>query len=303
MSNSLTCGKCNKTFTEKRYLTRHIKNKTCEKTFSCTKCGETFANRRNRDNHMRRKNPCVPTEVPVLDPSNSDNKCKFCGNTYASPYSLRRHIRNCPMRNNQEAMFQMLFEQNQKIMKQNEIIINQQNQPIQHTVNQTVNNTVVNNNLYLNVTICSFGEEDLTKLDQTTVLKLIKEHAKDFMPKMIEHIHANPDHPEYHNVFYDPKRQKALVFTQNKDEQMTWQIEEIETVSDMLANKIKDHMKPGTSPYYDLLVGKKDYDGANKVIDISNKNWDVSEILEETKSALTKVTKNEGFLEKVKVLE
>ena len=61
-------------------------------------------------------------------------------------------------------------------------------------------------------------------------------------------------------------------------------------------------MHPTKGPYFNMLA-QSNADLANKVINISNKNWDVMEILEETKSALTKVTKNEGFLEQVTLIE
>ena len=48
---------------------------------------------------------------------------------------------------------------------------------------------------------------------------------------MIEHVHANPDHPEFHNVFYDPVREKAIVFAPISDTEMSWQSREFCEVS------------------------------------------------------------------------
>ena len=302
MEESFVCDKCDKTFAEKRYLTRHIQNKTCEKVFKCNKCGETFANRRNRDSHVRRKNPCVPTEVPVLDPINSENKCKFCGNAYATPYTLRRHITTCPMKNNQEALFQLVLTKLDKLDKLDEIV--EENKLLKQQVPMQINNNLtVNQNLYVNVTICSFGSEDLSKLDQQGVIDLLKGQVKDFIPNMIAYIHANPKYPEFHNVFFDPIRKKVLVFRKNEENQLTWQFDDIEQVSRTLNDKVKDHIHPLNGPYFNKLTQAKDIDTANKIPQILCNNWDTPAVLEGTKESLSKVTENKGFLDQVSIVE
>lgn len=122
------------------------------------------------------------------------------------------------------------------------------------------------------------------------------------MPKMIEYIHANPDHPEYHNVFYDPVRKKALVFKQNNDQQLTWQFEDIEHVSKLLTDKIKDHIHPLNGPYFNSLA-KEDSDTANKIPQILCTNWETPKTVEGAKTSLSKVAKNEGFMNQVNILE
>jgi hypothetical protein len=207
------------------------------------------------------------------------------------------------MKDNQSAMFELVLNKLDELKEENKELRSQlQAQPIPQTVNQTVNN-IVNNNLYVNVTICSFGKEDLTKIDTNGVVKLLEGQVKDFMPRMIEYIHANPNHPENHNVFYDPERQKAIVFAPTMDgNQLTWQAREIGQVSKAITDKIKEHMRPGAGPYFDKL-SRTNTEAANKVIQISHMDWNTPEVLEGSKAALSKVTKNEGFMEQVKVLE
>ena len=299
MEEVFTCEKCNKVFSEEKYLKRH-KNKSipCDKEHICTKCSKVFSTAQNLRSHKNKKTSCVPDKIPILDPLNLENKCKFCGNTYSSIYTLKRHMTTCSMKNNQEVLIRMLIEQNQKLIE----MVGQQ--PAQ-TVNQTINNSnnlTINQNMYVNVTICSFGSEDLSKLDQQGVINLLKGQVEDFIPKMVEYIHANPKHPEYHNVFFDPVRKKALVFRQNKDNQLTWQFEDIEHVSKLLTGKIKDHIHPLNGPYFNSLA-KNDTETANKIPQILCTNWETPDILEETKTSLSKVVQNEGFMKQVSILE
>ena len=167
-----------------------------------------------------------------------------------------------------------------------------------------IDNSTTNiiNNMYMNVTICNFGNEDLSKLDQQGVINLLKGQVEDFMHRMIEYIHANPKHPEFHNVFYDPVRKKVLVFKQNADNQLTWQFDDIDNVSKLLTNKIKDHIHPLNGPYFNSLA-KADVETANKIPQILCANWETPEVIEGTKECLTKVAKNKGFMDQVSVLE
>jgi len=293
---SLKCGHCKKKFSGTRFLTQHTKSKVCYKVHKCEKCCKTFSSASNLRSHLKRKNPCVPSEIPVIDLNDEENKCKYCGKCYVSPYNLKRHIGSCPMKDNQGAVMQLLLEKMERLEAQNQqLMANQQVQQITN-INNTTN---VQQNLYLNVTICSFGNEDLSRLDPAEVMKLIKNNTKDFMPKMIEHVHANPNMPDFHNVFYDPELQKAMVFAQTEDNKLTWQIREIEDVSTDLTSKIKEHIDPIKGPYFNMAGKNRDADTSNSILDIIHKDWTGEEVLDQTKVSLSKVPKNNGFKELV----
>ena len=297
------CDKCSKTFVEERFLKKHLTRKEpCDKIYKCSKCHKTFKEERFYNSHMERKTPCAPDTIPVISVDNIENKCHMCGKEYSNAYNLKRHQKNCNVMINPRIIME-LVEQNRELGEQNRELISMLKDNQHQTVNQTVNNNLtVQQNLYVNVTICSFGSEDLTKLDQQGVIDLLKGQVEDFMPRMIEYIHANPKHPEYHNVFYDPVRKKALVFRQNQDKQLTWQFEDIDNVSKLLTNKIKDHIHPLNGPYFNSLA-KEDSDTANKIPQILCMNWGTPEIVEGTKSSLSKVTQNEGFMDQVSIME
>ena len=300
LTMSYICNVCNASFTAEKYLTRHTRAKTCEKQYVCNKCQKEFTTAQNLRFHMKRKVPCVPDLLPVLNANSANNTCKFCGKTYANRFSLDRHTKICNMKNDSSLLINLALRQEMAELKKQMCILQQNQQPI------IVNNNNINidnsQNMYVNVTICSFGSEDLTKLDQQGVIDLLKGQVEDFMPRMIEYIHANPKHPEFHNVFYDPVRKKALVFRQNQDKQLTWQFEDIDHVSKLLTNKIKDHIHPLNGPYFNSLA-KEDTETANKIPQILCMNWGTPEIVEGTKSSLSKVTQNEGFMDQVSIME
>jgi hypothetical protein len=311
------CNKCGKIFTQTRYLRQHQNRTTpCDKKYICKKCGKSFPSSGKLRAHENRKTPCAPEEVPVIKGENTENRCHLCNNTYVNSYSLRRHQRNgCPMKNNQNALIQLLIQQNEEARRREEedrkerqllreAITNLGGQlPVQQVTNNNVTVNQVQNNLYLNVTICSFGNEDLSKLDTAEVMKLLQGQVEDFMPKMIEHVHANPKHPEHHNVFYDPEREKAIVFAPISETEMTWQMRDIEDVSDNITKKIKEHIRPGSGPYFDIAVQAKDTKTANNIPQILSIDFSTDEAIEKQKDSLSKVTKNKDFMNIVEVVK
>ena len=301
------CNKCNKSFKEERHLQRHLLRKiSCDKKFICEKCKKHFRDNTALTAHLNRITSCVVDEVPVIDETKDENRCRYCNKTYATPYSLKRHQKTCDKESNMKQIMDLLTEQDKKWEQRLVQITGMNLSQLNHIeIDNSTTNLTVNNfqNMYVNITICSFGHEDLSKLDQQGVIDLLKGQVEDFMPKMIEYIHANPNHPEFHNVFYDPVRKKALVFKQNKDQQLTWQFEDIEHVSKLLTEKIKDHIHPLNGPYFNSLSKAKDSDTANKIPQILCTNWQTPKIVEGTKESLSKITKNEGFMDQVSVLE
>lgn len=282
-----TCEKCNRKFSTKEYLRKHNNRKTaCNAVYKCGKCGKKFPNANLLKRHNDRITPCAPETIPIIKGENEENMCHLCGKTYTTLSNLRRHLKSCNVKDNPNLIAKLL-DQNQELLD----IIKQNGLGNQVTNNITVNNTQ-NNNLYMNVTIIPFGDEDYSKLDSTQVVNLVKNHTTEFMPKMIEYIHANPNMPEYHNVFYDKQNKVAIKFTAISADTKTWVKTDAKEISDQISNKIKNHMHPLNSPYYNLSVQDNDYETANRVIDISTSKVDT---LEENLESLSILTENHQF--------
>ncbi len=284
MEESHTCDNCNKSFSTKGYLKKHKNSKSCVNSNNCPKCGKEFASKGNLNKHLRKKVNCIPDAIPVIIGNNEENKCHMCGKTYASASNLRRHQDACNVKNNPDVLIQ-LVEQNKKLMG-----IIEKNGFINQVNNITINNT--QNNLYMNVTIVPFGDEDYSKLDVDKVMDLVKNHSSEFMPKMIENIYANPNRPEYHNVVYDKQRKMAIKFTAISADTKTWIGTDAKAISDQITSKIRTYMHPLNSPYYNSAVKDLDYETANQVINIATSGEDT---FEKNLESLEILSKNEQF--------
>ena len=116
-NESFVCIHCNQSFSGQRYLTRHIDSNICRRIHECTKCGKEFTSAANKKQHLLRKIPCDPKDVPVLN--DNENKCMYCNKCFARPYSLRRHMDVCPIKNNHN-LLQTLVDQNTFLLQKME---------------------------------------------------------------------------------------------------------------------------------------------------------------------------------------
>ncbi len=289
---SVTCPKCNKSFSSKGYLTRHLNQTTaCNQPINCKKCGKEFESQGLLNKHYSRKTPCVDEEPEEKIIS----KCEYCDGIFSSVSNLNKHMRTvCKVRKRETKLEKEMAE------LKNMIKTLVENQASSVTINNMIN--TVQQNMYVNVTICNFGSEDLSKLNQQDVINLLKGQVDDFMIRMIEYIYANPEYPERHNIFYDPVRRKVL-FQCRVDDKIIWKFDDIENISKLLTDKIKDYIHPLNSPYFNTLAGAKDIETANKIPQILCTNWGTPKTVEGVRESLTKVTKNEGFMDQVKIHE
>lgn len=78
----------------------------------CEVCGKTFRVPAHLKRHRNRKTPCAP----ILDPK-TDNAiaCRYCGRSFASEPSMKRHVRQyCKIANSEEGMEKLMEHTLQK---------------------------------------------------------------------------------------------------------------------------------------------------------------------------------------------
>ncbi|XP_073842815.1 uncharacterized protein [Musca autumnalis] len=89
LSTRHKCEICSKSYTDKKYLKAHMRQKHTLSTnaqYICKICNQRFTTRVGLEVHSIRKHP--ETQRPT------ENKCEICGSCYAESRSLRAHIRS-----------------------------------------------------------------------------------------------------------------------------------------------------------------------------------------------------------------
>ena len=224
-----TCDKCDKSFSGEQYLKSHqAKNPDCDIGFECEKCEKSFPNNSKLQSHLKRKTPCAPEEVPVIENDNPTNKCYLCNKELSSKSSLNRHIKSCATSGSVLTLMKRLDRMQTSI----------DSQIAQPVVNNNTINLQQNN---FNIVVMGFGKEDLSMLDVQEIKRLVMDNAQQFIPMMIEKIHVNPEHPERRNIFYNSPTNNAMVFIEEGGNK-TWKIRDMTDLSVELTTKVKKHV-------------------------------------------------------------
>ncbi|KFM75706.1 putative zinc finger and SCAN domain-containing protein 5D, partial [Stegodyphus mimosarum] len=75
------CHICNKSFSLKGNLKKHLNLHTGERPFCCNVCKKTFAQKGNLKIHMR------------IHTGERPYACKFCSKKFSQYFALKRHVR------------------------------------------------------------------------------------------------------------------------------------------------------------------------------------------------------------------
>ena len=183
--------------------------------------------------------------------------CKHCTKIFTRISSLTRHTKNCIEKIKTEQL--LILEENiQKIEKDNKLIVEQlenenkliikeleksknKNQKLLlyknknkniNNKNTQINNCNINNNITNNITINTFGEENLDFLPKKYITDILQIPFYA-ITKLITAIHFNNDYPENKNIRIKNKTHKFLeVINNNK-----WELQnKKQTIEDLIEN-------------------------------------------------------------------
>ena len=193
------------------------------------------------------KQPKITQNNPFLvknDPKTTQNttkifQCNFCLKHFKRKWHLSRHLLVCKMKNNSELI---VINQNEEIIKM-KLEIEELKKNKGHT--NITNNNTVNNTININ----NYGDENLNHLKSKDFANLLN-GIYGAVPKLIEKIHFDPEHPENHNIKYTNQKSPYLKIIKDSKWQLVNKKQELLDLIDNKCYLLKEK-------YYDILEKNK----------------------------------------------
>jgi len=239
INSLIICDYCNKIFTRKDNLLRHLR-------LYCNKKKEEILNNMKLDKYI------------MIQSKEEINKCNYCNKIFTRYDSLVKHLENrCKIKKlidkEKEEIYQQLIKQkqdelnllisqygkNNKINITNDINTNNIKNEINtnNIINEINTNNIININNINNIKLVAFGKEDLSFLTDNAY-KTILNKGFTAVPEMVKSIHFNKNKPEYHNVYISNMRDSyAMIYDGNK-----WCLKDRNEILDQLYDDKLNHL-------------------------------------------------------------
>lgn len=203
---------------------QHVK-----KGLMCTFCNKKFTREDNLKVHINQRCKTIKNE----------KKCSYCFKIFTCKSSLNRHlVRSCKIRKQTEKNKEEIYEQ---LIKDVEHIKNKcdrleaENKELKESIESNKTQTIKNNNVNSNnntininnnnITILPFGKENLDYLTENVYKKLFNDGFCS-VPKLIEFIHFNKNHPENHNIYIQNIKENYVMIMEDK----RWVLADLEEI-------------------------------------------------------------------------
>ena len=257
------CFRCGYIGKQKCHLVQHLNRKNiCNHTLENVSI-EYIKNYYNFNNtlNMTQKQPKITQNEPKLtnfeqpkktqnnpfltqnNPFSTQNnpkyyKCDFCSKLFNRKWHLSRHLNSCKIKQESELVILNKDEEIKKMKLEIEEL--KKNKGNTNITNNTVNNTININN---------YGDENLNHLKSKDFANLLN-GIYGAVPKLIEKIHFDPEHPENQNIKYTNKKMPYLSVLKNNKWQLVNKKQELLDLIDNKCYLLKEK-------YYDILEKNK----------------------------------------------
>jgi hypothetical protein len=235
------CVYCNYLTQYSSNLKKHLKTKkhllNKDKGELCSKTNDIFIIAPlvpQNDPFLPQNDPFLPQNDPFLTQKKQvlikkAYICKLCKKSFSKNSHLNRHTnRNC------KVYKEIMVLEEQELIKDNKK--DKQIEILQKTVNKLmdkVGNTTINNNQVNNVQLNCFGKENLEMITDEIKTELIKGPFK-MMPKLLELIYFNKNHPENHTMKLVNKNKELMKIHKKKG----WEfVDKQDTIDYLLEDK------------------------------------------------------------------
>jgi len=241
--------------------------------YYCNRCGYSTNQITHFKNHLKRKNICKPILEDIsieqicflydfdilnfslqITPNNSkitpkslqitpkslqntiistitELQCEFCFKTFSRKDNLTKHLKICKIKKNNEKK-----TDNQLCLMKNEISnlkeeLSKTKQII--TTNNKICNNNSNNTQNINIHINNLGEENIKHIDYNFYNNILK-GIYGAVPKLVEKIHFDKEHPENQNIKLTNKKEPYIKIRKNNK----WKLADRKTeVLDLIDSK------------------------------------------------------------------
>lgn len=288
--------------------------------FICENCGKSFNKKFNYIRHKNRKNPCKSNnslENNDIIENKKNYVCAFCLNEFSSKNNLVAHMKECTSGFNTS----IFKEKEDFYINQIETMKEQINTLINKTgnttfqINQKIDQSIHNQN----ITINSYGNENLNYITDQDIKTLISQPHK-CIPKFIEMVHYNENHPENHNIMIENIKENLIKTLHNNNrwsysviekfiEQFT--VEKYDQLCDYYDNpEVKTNFDKLVKEKFDIWADEFDFSGSKirketeenvKLALISGSKWLKDKF--PTKRAMKKVLNGELNIDDLKKME
>ena len=164
--------------------------------YSCSECNYTSSQKGHVKRHVNKNNKCG--ENPQIVVVETRVHCQYCDKELKSIYTLTRHKKICKSKE--------LLDAHKEIEELKLKLANK----------STVNNTVNNNNVTINIQVNGYKDTDFSRISDKMFSGALGKTLMS-IPKMIENVHFNPKLPENHNIYYQTKRVNMLWYIMEKN--------------------------------------------------------------------------------------
>jgi hypothetical protein len=151
--------------------------------YQCSSCDYVSSQKAPVIRHINKKISCGSGTKEVIEIP-TEIKCEYCTKKFSTEKTLAFHVKNnCYHKND------ILVEKIKKLEEENKLL---KERPL----------TVNNDNRTINVYVNNYEDTNLEKLTDKIYNKIIKDSDEPYqiIPRLIKHIHCNPDLPENHNI-------------------------------------------------------------------------------------------------------
>jgi hypothetical protein len=172
-------------------------------------------------------------EPPPEKKTHTTYTCELCGRVLSTKGHLTRHIREfCPetkVKNESTIFKDLLEEQKQQFANERANLYKQ----IEKLLDKVGNTTNIQSNIKNTINLNSYGNENMSHITDQLKTQLVK-IPYGMIPKLIEAVHFNDEHPENKNIALTNSRDnKIKVYSDNK-----WVYKDKEeTINDLVDGK------------------------------------------------------------------